>query len=265
MSALATIRASSWPDLFDCPARWYARNIQGLRMPSSGAAALGTAVHHGAAVFDAAKISGDFITIEDASEAAADMARNPDQEVVWDDALPHGKAVDTAATLTAEYCAKIGVSRTYAAVEIECEALDVSTKYGTVCLTGTTDRIRTTDSGMGITDLKTGGQAVNAEGNAVVKGHHLQLGIYTIMAEHAIGQSLNAPAEIVGMKTKGKPAVGVGYLEDVRSPLIGTEDKPGLIEIAAQMLDTGLFPPNPKSMLCSEKYCPAYPTCPYHA
>ena len=46
---MTTIRASSWADLFDCPARWYAKNVQGLRLPSSGAAALGTAVHAGTA------------------------------------------------------------------------------------------------------------------------------------------------------------------------------------------------------------------------
>lgn len=41
---LGVIRASSWPSLFDCSYRWYWQNVVGLRMPSSGNAALGTAV-----------------------------------------------------------------------------------------------------------------------------------------------------------------------------------------------------------------------------
>ena len=49
---LATIRASSWPSLFDCAQRFYWQNIVGLRMPSSGNAALGTAIHAGTAAFD---------------------------------------------------------------------------------------------------------------------------------------------------------------------------------------------------------------------
>jgi len=32
------IRASSLAELFDCPARWEAKNLLGMRMPSSGAA-----------------------------------------------------------------------------------------------------------------------------------------------------------------------------------------------------------------------------------
>ena len=49
---LMTIRASALADLFDCQARFYWRNIVGLRMPSSGAAHLGTALHRSTAVFD---------------------------------------------------------------------------------------------------------------------------------------------------------------------------------------------------------------------
>jgi hypothetical protein len=51
----------------------------------------------------------------------------------------------------------------------------------------------------------------------------------------------------------------------VKTPLIGDEEHPGLIEIAARMLKSGVFPPNPKSMLCSKKYCPAHAAhCRYH-
>ena len=266
MTEPTIIRASSWADLFDCPARWYAKNIRGLRLPSSGAAALGTAIHAGTGLYDTAKARNETPEIEAAIEASVEMVRHPEQEVAWDEDLTPAKAIDTAGALTLGYCVTIGANRTYAAVEVQCDALDIETQHGTVRITGTTDRIRTDESGaLGISDLKTGGTAVGADGRAVTKGHHLQLGIYQIMAEQAIQRPMDAPAEIVGLKTKGKPAVGTGYVEDVKTALLGDEIRPGLIEIAAQMLQTGLFPPNPKSTLCSAKYCPAFPTCPYHA
>ena len=139
------IRASSWADLFDCPARWYAKNVQGLRLPSSGAAALGTAVHAGTAVYDAHAAHD----LEAAIETAVQTAKEPEQDVLWDDDLPQGKAIDTAATLTADYCQTIGAHRQYAAVEVQCDALEIATEYGTVTITGTTDRVRQEDGKTG--------------------------------------------------------------------------------------------------------------------
>ena len=53
-----TIRASSLGNLFDCPARWAATHIDGLRTPSNGKARLGTAVHASTAVYDQSTIDG---------------------------------------------------------------------------------------------------------------------------------------------------------------------------------------------------------------
>jgi hypothetical protein len=47
--------------------------------------------------------------------------------------------------------------------------------------------------------------------------------------------------------------------------MTGTEEFKGLIEIGAQMFRTGLFPPNPQSQICGEKYCPRWKSCPYKA
>ena len=46
--------------------------------------------------------------------------------------------------------------------------------------------------------------------------------------------------------------------------MVGTEEFPGLIQIGADMLRTGIFPPNPQSFTCSAKYCTRWSTCPYH-
>ena len=64
---MTVIRASSLPELFDCPARWEAKHLCGRRLPRSAAAQLGTAVHAGAAVFDVQRILGSPITPDDAA------------------------------------------------------------------------------------------------------------------------------------------------------------------------------------------------------
>lgn len=267
---LAVVRASSWPSLFDCSYRWYWQNIVGLRMPSSGNAALGTAIHAGTAAFDESRLTGEQIDVDTAVDTARASLQSPEQEVVWDESLTAKEADGFAVRLTTRYCEEISPTREYAAVELECQALDIGTEYGVVRVTGTTDRIRICEDGSkGISDLKSGGRATekNPDGTrrAVTKGHHIQLGIYTLMAEQASGERLDAPAEIIGLQTTKEAPVATGEVDDVKTPLIGTEDQPGLIEIAARMLKEGVFPPNPKSMLCSKKYCPAYGVrCPYH-
>ena len=152
---------------------------------------------------------------------------------------------------------------------MKCEALDVQTEFGTVRLTGTTDRVRITEDGrMGIADLKSGKRATEkAEGGgrrAVTSGHHIQLGVYTLMAEQAMKTGLDAPAQIIGLQTTKDAPVAVGYVEDVRTALVGAEDQPGLIVMAAKMLKSGDFYPNSKSMVCSKKYCPGYSRCRFH-
>lgn len=265
---LATVRASSWARLFDCPLSWYYTNIQGLRMPQSGAAVLGTAIHAGTAAYDAAVIASAPIEIDAAVDATRAKLRNPDDEVAWDDDLTTAEADDLGIRLTAKYCATFAPSRKYAAVELQCEALDIATEYGVIRVTGTTDRVRIMPDGRkGISDLKSGKRATekspDGSRRAVTAGHHMQLGIYTLMAEQSSGEMLEAPAEIIGLSTTKDAPIASGEAGDVRTPLIGTDDAPGLIEIAAKMLKTGVMPPNPKSFMCSKKYCAGWNACPY--
>jgi len=80
-----TIRASSLGTLFDCPARWAATHIDGMRMPSNGKATIGRAVHASTAVFDQSAIDGAGITIDEAAAAAVDAIYQLDEELVWGD------------------------------------------------------------------------------------------------------------------------------------------------------------------------------------
>ena len=119
------IRASSLAGLFECPARWEAQNIRGLRTPSSGSARLGTAVHTSTALFDTSRMNGTGITPDEAAGAAVDAIHKPDEEVLWDDLQPT-EAERIALSLHRLYCSTIAPRQTYAAVEATCERLDIA-------------------------------------------------------------------------------------------------------------------------------------------
>ena len=102
-----TIRASSLGSLFDCPARWAATHIDGMRMPSNGKATLGRAVHASTAVYDQSTLDGAGITIDEAAGAAVDAIYRPDEEVVWNDGESQQEAEQIALSLHAKYCTTI--------------------------------------------------------------------------------------------------------------------------------------------------------------
>ena len=264
-SALVFIRASSLAELFDCPARWSAKYLEGKRLPRSAAAQLGTAVHAGTAAFDSSRLPGGSpITAVDAAGALVDAIHRPDEEVEWDDTNPND-AERIALALHTRYCSDIAPRQNYLGVEVTCEKLKLP-DLG-IALTGTTDRIRrVAGGGNGIADLKTGGKAVGTDGRAVTQGHSAQLGVYELLAEHASGIPITEPAQIVGMQT-GKTAaaqrVGTGEVPNARAALVGTEEQPGLLLHASRLIHSGAFFGNSKSFLCSPRYCPAHPTCPF--
>lgn len=256
---LTKIRASSLAELFDCPARWEAKNLLGMRGPTSGKALLGTAIHASTAAFDQSTIDGTMISIDDAAGALVDTIHNPDEEVDWDGDRP-SDAEKIGLVLHAKYCTTVSPVQTYAGVEVTCEALEI-TDLGIV-LTGTTDRIRKLGDEYGIADLKSGGRAVGSDGRAVTAGHGAQLAVYELLAEQSTGKAMTLPAQIIGLQTaKTSPKVGTGEIPNARQALIGTEEDPGLIHHAAGLIKAGRFYGNPKSMLCSAKFCPRYSVC----
>lgn len=261
MNSIVTIRASSLGSLFDCPARWAATHIDGKRTPSNGKATLGKAVHASTAVYDQSTIDGSGITIDEAAAAAIDTIHRPDEDVVWDEDKP-ADAEKVALSLHSKYCTVIAPDQTYRAVEIECDRLEI-TDLG-IALTGTTDRIRDTEDGFGISDLKTGKAAVGSDGAVKTSGHSYQLGVYELLAEQASGIPITGPAQIIGMntaKTQASQRIGLGEVSGSRDVLIGDGETPGILEMAAKLIHSGSFYGNPKSMLCHNRYCPVYSTC----
>lgn len=291
---LGTVRASSWKTLFSCPLSWYYANVEKIRTASSGIAQIGTAIHAGTALFDGPRLRGDSISVEEAVEGAIAVLYDDDAEVNWDSSAQFKAAEAIVARSVNRYCHEIAPKVTYTAVEARCEDLHINTKYGTIVTTGTIDRVRermylVEDDGTltdfmhaadrqdskpvvfreNVRDIKTGLQAVgyDDEGGrvATIGAHHLQVGIYTIMTEVELQRPMDAPAEICGISTGKSGDIAVSDIRDVRTALLGTEERPGMIELAAKMLKDGDFRPAPGTVMCSPLYCSGWNRCPYHA
>lgn len=263
MNNIVTIRASALGDFLDCPARAEAKHLLGLRTPSGGAAQLGTAIHASTAMYDRSTLEGSGLTVDDTAAAAVDAIHRPEHDVVWDDDYQPKDAEKTAIALHKRYCEEIAPTQQYAAVEATCERLEI-TDIG-LALTGTTDRVAKVGDGYGIRDLKTGKTAVRADGHVKTDGHRFQLGVYELLAQHASGLPITAPAQIIGLQTgkteKGRRVAVSEGVEGARDVLLGEADSPGVLEMVSRMVHSGSFFGNPRSMLCGEKFCPIYQRC----
>lgn len=262
-----TVRASSWAGLFDCAYRWEGIHLIGLRNVVGLRAALGTAIHAGTAAFDQSRLDESGVTIDDAAGVLIDKLRDPENEFdpARDD-ITIREAEQVGLSLLVKYCRDVSPRYNFIAVEMPTKPLDIDCGGGVVVrLTGTMDRarIRKAEHGVGIADLKSGSAAVQ-KGAAVIKGHSPQIGTYELLYEHSTGDPITDDAEIIGLKTKGTPEIATGAIRNAKRVMVGTEETPGLIEFAAEMFKSGRFYPNPKSLLCSDKYCPRYSKCPFH-
>lgn len=263
MKQIVRVRASSLPAMLDCAARWQA--LQTASVPSRAAAATGTAIHVGTAVFDADRVAGVTPSISAAQDAAAESVKNPGGDVVWDEEKPDD-AISIATSLVKRYCETESPKHEFAAVEATVESLVISDL--SILLTGTTDRVwREPETGaLGIADLKSGKRAVTADGSVETKGHASQLGVYELIAGAAIGEPMQAPAMVIGLqtnKTPDKQRIGTAQVIGAREVLVGDEHHDGLLSVVAKIAHGELSWGNPRSVLCDERFCPAYNRCFY--
>jgi hypothetical protein len=251
-------------ELMDCAHRWEAKYILGMTGRPSAPAWLGTSIHAGTAIFDTARAIGKEGSIHEATDTFVETL-NSGEDVDWrgsDISKPEAESIGVV--LTAKYCQEISPQFNYVGVEMETKPFDIEVDGIIIRLTGTMDRARASvgNSGVGISDIKSGKRAVDQEtGKASVKGHAPQLGIYELLYEHTTGAKVTEPATIVGLQTTKQVKVGVGTITNAREQLIGADGEHGLLEYAALMIKAGMFPPNPKSALCSEKFCVRYQSC----
>lgn len=273
MNDIITVRASSLAELFDCSLRWEAKHILKMRSPASRRMVLGTAVHAGTAMFDTARMEGRPIKADEAAGAVIDKLRDPGEDVKTDDddeGMTAKEAEIIGLTLHSKYCADISPRYTFRAVELDLGGLDIDVpdQGVTVRLTGHLDRSRVSRIGgskiLRISDIKTGGRAAYKDGRAETKGRGLQIGVYQILTEQSLGEAIDPVGEIIGLCTSKSAHTGVSEIAGPKSQILPRNGEPSLIEHAANMLRTGLFPPNPTSNLCSARYCVRHATCPYH-
>lgn len=272
------VRASSLPTFADCPKRWAAEHIEGIRRPPSPRSTLGSAIHASTTVYDQHIIDGTPVRPDEAAGAAIDYLHEHADETDWtdpDDDLRLKGAEIIALSLHERYCTEIAPTRLYSACEVDLGELEVEVMDGVVVvLTGHADRIRLerlidhdtqepADTEV-VSDIKSGKAAVNAHGVVEVKGHAAQVASYKLLRHRQTGIAMSRRTEIIGLAT-GKTAqtqrVGTALAEDVEETLIGTEDKPGLLHTLGVMAKYDAFHGNPKSTLCSPKFCPIYNAC----
>lgn len=270
-------RASSLPTLADCPKRWFAQQVEGRNNPPGPRTVLGSALHHSTAVHDQHALDGDPLRADESAGAALDYLREHRGEVNWrvdeddGDVLRESEVQRIVVALHGRYCSEIAPTRRYSAVEPTLGSLEVETDAGVVIrLTGQADRAREEDVAGETTeivsDLKSSSRAVNVEGVVDVKGHALQVGSYKLLRRAATGIAMNRRTEIIGLNTGKTPQsqrVGVGFAADAEETLIGTQEQPGLLHALGWMARTGVFHGNPKSSLCTARYCPIFNACHY--
>lgn len=260
-------RASSWANLFDCAYRWQGENLLGFRKASGLRAQLGTATHAGTAAFDQAVLDNNPMSPDDAAEFFMDSLHHPEGDVDYkqDENLTVKDAERIGLTLLTLYCTTIAPQFEYEAVEMTLDPLRIDVGDDMVIvLTGSMDRARVarTDAGAIIPDIKTGLRIIE-NGQVNIKGKAAQCGTYQLMYEGTTGRP-TAGGQIIALPTSSKPVPMVSRVFDAKRVMLGTDEMPGLIQYAAAMFKSGLFPPNPQSQLCSKKYCARWNSCMYH-
>lgn len=267
--SVTAVRASSWGSLFDCAFRWQGQHLLGMTKAAGMRAHLGTAIHASTAAFDAGRLPGaEPVSVDDAAGVLVDRLQHPDRDIdPAQDDLTLRDAERIGLSLHTMYCHDLSPRFRFKSVEQQLAPLDIDCGGGTVVrLTGTMDRARVAEvdgAGVVIPDVKTGSRVI-AGGEAVTKGRSAQLGTYQLMYEHTPGGEPTAGGQVLALSTSGRPKVAASPIFDAKRVMVGTEDAPGLIEIAAAMFRSGLFPPNPQSVTCAERYCARWSRCPYH-
>lgn len=279
MSQAFRVRASSIASFFDCPARWAATHLEGMRLPARAPTIIGTAVHASTAVFDASRLSENkatWLSADDAAEVLESTLKNPDQEVIWD-GVTMDKAMRVGLGVHTRYCNEIAPGQIYVAVEetlnelvidVPCNPSDPEETLE-ITLTGTLDRIReeavqgatTTNRlpiyGYGIADVKTGARACST----ATGKHKAQIGVYELLAEASGDRPITLPGQLIQLQTSSNYAAALEPVHGSRLALLGVDSRVGLLEHMARMLKTGDFYGNASSFLCTEKYCANYQNC----
>jgi hypothetical protein len=257
------IRCSTLSGYLDCPRRAAARNWVPLleaagfsprQTPGTIGAAVGTAVHAGAARALQAKVETGMAAgrASAVDEAIATLdAELEARETAWDDVTPHrATAQRQVDRMVGVYLSEIVPKVHPLAVENRMEAVY---RPGYV-LSGQADNICIAPGQ--IRDTKTG---------KFRRPSAAQLGGYLKLARvhgHDVGELIEDYVARVGV-TKPQP----GPLTTVHDAEAASAAAGAILDLASAQLDRfrasgdpWAFPANPNSALCSDRYCPAWGT-----
>lgn len=255
------IRASSTTSWPDCARRWAASHLSELikdagytlrQTPRTIGAAVGTAVHAGAAHVLNHKIkTGTTGAIKDAAEVAIVAYKEEvgSHEIIMDQASPNGQSAETQVQrMTGAYHGQVAPGIKAVWVEHRLEAR-LSPRF---IVAGTADVCE--DGGM--RDTKTG---------IIRRAHWPQFGTYSLLGR-SHGLSVRTFHEDYikrGSMKKPQPAPE-SFKYDVKVAEQMAASIFSHIEDGVTRFQTTLNPwefmPNPSSMLCSDRYCPAWGT-----
>ena len=278
MSDLAFhIRASGLWEWLDCPQRAYLKQIEGVRLPSTAPAVIGTAVHASTAEFDRSRLDSNearWLSCDDTAEIVEEVLRNQKEEVNWG-GVTKEKAMAIGIGCHSRYCFDVAPLQFYTHVEATLTEMPIDIEINdgrtvTLTLTGTLDRVREIASeysaedgtprfsiDYGISDVKTGARAVSQPASR----HKAQLGVYELLAAHSLDIKLTLPGQILALQTSANYEAAIKEIPNCAGALVGNEHQKGLLHHIASMLASGDFYGNANSFMCSEKYCPAYDWC----
>ena len=270
-----TIRASAWGTLFDCAHRFEWSILMKNRRAPVMRTALGSAIHHATAAYDQAVIDGTEFSASDATQALVDYLNNPPEPVdLGNSDITKERAVAIGLNLLMRYINEIAPTMDYVDVETTLDPLYIDCGGGTeLVLTGQMDRGRLERIGFDGAevpcDVKSGTRVINGDGDVNVKPYIAQLGVYQVMVDQT-KKIQTAGSRIIALSTSSRQQAAVSPIFDARKRLLGEPETdfgpavPGLIDYAAEMVRSGLYPPNPQSSLCSERYCARWDVCKFH-
>lgn len=261
---IVRLRASGFSLLFDDALLWKTKNIDKIRMPTYGRSHLGSAIHAGTACFDIPRSLG----IESDTEAAVEgylEAFEDDERVTWTD-IAKSKARSIGLNLVIRYCEDISPVFKWVQVETMCEPVEIEMPNGIIFeMTGTLDRVYEKDGLHGIADIKSGYAVIAADGSVEVGKHGSQVATYDMlemMASQTTGLRMELPAVVIALST----ATGQVTWQEIQNPrtlLFGDGESMGYLTAASHIIAHQLYIGNPRSMLCSSKYCGLYDNCFY--
>lgn len=253
-------RASSTTEWPDCQRRWAARNIPHLvrdagfelrKVPNNIGAKVGTALHSGAAFMLQHKIdTGELSKKSDAVEHGIESLRREVQEgAAWDETSPNMTSAEQQTKRMVEIFHGV-IAPTLRPVAVEQEM--VARFSPTLRVIGHLDIAED----MGIDDNKTG---------IMRRPNHPQYGTYSLL-RRSVGHTVSRVREHYVpraplSRTQPIPTTHIYPMETceqaAHAVLKGID---AAVQTFKKNGDVWSFLPNPASMLCSDRFCPAHGT-----